>query len=158
MLRITINDQPRFLLFQLEGRLAGPAVQELEEHLKRIRASPSASNLRVDLTGVTFIDRAGKACLTALHGQGADFVSPDCLTKGIVEEIGRGHITRPAEHSFKENPMTSDADNLREEGRAAESLKKATQHLDEEQRLLETLEARIQNAERKRKQTFDPSS
>jgi hypothetical protein len=41
----------------------------------------------VDLTGVTFIDAAGKACLAAMHREGAEFVTADCLTKGIVAEI-----------------------------------------------------------------------
>ena len=43
--------------------------------------------LRVDLTGVTFIDAAGRACLAALHREGAELVSADCLTKGVVAEI-----------------------------------------------------------------------
>jgi hypothetical protein len=32
--------------------------------------------------GPEFIDAAGKACLTALHRQGAEFVAADCLTTG----------------------------------------------------------------------------
>ena len=43
--------------------------------------------LRLDLTGVTFIDAAGKACLAAMHRQGAEFIAADCLTKDIVAEI-----------------------------------------------------------------------
>ena len=46
--------------------------------------------LRVDLTGVTFIDDAGKACLAAMHRQGAELVAADCLTRDIVAEIRRG--------------------------------------------------------------------
>jgi ABC-type transporter Mla MlaB component len=42
---------------------------------------------RVDLTGVTHIDAAGKAYLATLHRQGAKFVTADCLTEGIVAEI-----------------------------------------------------------------------
>jgi hypothetical protein len=33
------------------------------------------------------IDEAGKACLAALHRQGAGFITADCLTKAIVDEI-----------------------------------------------------------------------
>jgi hypothetical protein len=43
----------------------------------------------VDLTEVTFIDAAGKACLAALHRQGAEFVAADCLTSAVVAEITR---------------------------------------------------------------------
>ena len=87
MLRITVHDKPRALTFQLEGRLAGPWVRELEECWQSTLAGQRKPILRVDLTGVTFIDAAGQACLAALHRQGAEFVAADCLTKAIVAEI-----------------------------------------------------------------------
>ena len=87
MLRITIQDDPRALTFQLEGRLAGPWVRELEQCWQNALARQRKPLLRVDLTGVTFIDAAGKACLAALHDQGAEFVAADCLTKAVVAEI-----------------------------------------------------------------------
>jgi hypothetical protein len=87
MLRITVHDKPRAVTFQLEGRLAGPGLQELHECWQSALACPCEPRLRVDLTGVTCIDAAGKACLAALHRQGAEFVAADCLTKAIVAEI-----------------------------------------------------------------------
>jgi ABC-type transporter Mla MlaB component len=87
MLRITVHDKPPVLTFQLEGELAGPFVRELEECWQRALALQPEPILRVDLTGVTFIDEAGKACLAALHRQEAEFVAADCLTKAIVAEI-----------------------------------------------------------------------
>jgi hypothetical protein len=45
---------------QLEGRLAGPWVRELEDCWHAIEAGRRSSILRFDLTGVTFIDAAGK--------------------------------------------------------------------------------------------------
>ena len=87
MLRITVHDKPPVLTFQLEGELAGPWVPVLEECWQRALVSQPEPILGVDLTGVTFIDEAGKACLAALHRQGAEFVAADCLTKAIVAEI-----------------------------------------------------------------------
>jgi hypothetical protein len=87
MLRITVHNKPPVLTFQLEGELAGPWVREVEECWQRALASQPEPILRVDLTGVTFIEEAGKACLAALHRQGAEFVAADCLTKAIVAEI-----------------------------------------------------------------------
>jgi anti-anti-sigma regulatory factor len=87
MLRITVHDNPQVLTFQLEGRLAGPWLQELEECWKSTLAQQRKPILRVDLTGVTFIDDAGKTCLAAMHRQGAEFVVADCMTKDIVAEI-----------------------------------------------------------------------
>ena len=87
MLRITVHDNPQVLTFQLEGRLAGPWLQELEECWKCTLAQQRKSILRVDLTEVTFIDEAGKACLAAMYRQGAEFLTADCMTKDIVAEI-----------------------------------------------------------------------
>jgi anti-anti-sigma regulatory factor len=87
MLRITVHDSQAALTFQLEGRLTGPWLRELEECWQCTLARQHKPILRVDLTGVTFIDAAGKACLAALHRQGAEFVAADCLTKAVVAEI-----------------------------------------------------------------------
>ena len=87
MLRITVHDDPGSLTFQLEGRLAGPWLRELEECWQSTLTRQGKPILCVDLTGVTFIDPAGKGCLAAMHRQGAEFVAADCLTIAIVAEI-----------------------------------------------------------------------
>jgi hypothetical protein len=87
MLRITVHDNPAALTFQLEGRLVGPWVRVLQECWQSALARPRQPTLRVDLTQVTSIDAAGRACLAAMHRRGADFVAADCLTKAVVAEI-----------------------------------------------------------------------
>src|SRR5437016_10963847 len=87
MLRITIHDNPESLTFQLEGRLAGAWVQAVEECRQRTLAGRRGIAVRFDLTGVTFIDAAGKAYLADTHRLGAQFIAADCLTKAIVAEI-----------------------------------------------------------------------
>ena len=97
MLRITADEEPRVLSFRLEGRLEGPWVGELEQCWRGMVARAGTPTLRVDLTGVTFVDAAGKAQLTAMHREGAKFIAEDCLTSAIVSEIvedGRGAISR----------------------------------------------------------------
>ena len=90
MLRVTVHENQESLTFQLEGRLAGPWVRELEECWQSTLAQKRKPILRVDLTGVTFIDDAGKTCLAAMHRQGAELVAADCLTREIVAEIRQG--------------------------------------------------------------------
>jgi len=92
MLRITVHDKPGALTFQLEGRLAKPWVRVFEECWQSALASQRRPMLRVDLTGVTFVDDAGEACLAAMHHEGAEFIAADPLTKGIVAEITRGPL------------------------------------------------------------------
>ena len=95
MLRITIHDKPESLTFQLEGRLAGPWVRELEECWRGALAGRRKPTLRVDLTEVTSLDAAGQACLAALHRQGAEFVAADCLMKAVVAEITGAPVPDP---------------------------------------------------------------
>jgi anti-anti-sigma regulatory factor len=90
MLRITVHDNQESLTFQLEGRLAGVWVKEVEQCWQIALAHQRKPILRVDLMGVTFIDDAGKACLAAMHCQGAELIAADCLTKEIVAEIRQG--------------------------------------------------------------------
>jgi ABC-type transporter Mla MlaB component len=92
MLRITVRDSPESLTVQLEGKLAGPWVRELEDCWRNTRASQRKAVLRFDLTGVTFIDAAGKAYLAAMHRLGAEFVAADCLTKAVVAEITKAPL------------------------------------------------------------------
>src|SRR6516165_8318714 len=89
MLRITVHDKPGTLTFHLDGRLAGPWVQVLQECWQSTLASQRQPILRVDLTEVTSIDAAGQACLAALHRQGAEFLVADCLMKATVADIIR---------------------------------------------------------------------
>ena len=105
MLRITVHDNQESLCFQLEGRLTGPWLRELEACWQSTLAQQRKPILRVDLTGVTFIDDAGKTCLAAMHRQGAELVAADCLTKEIVAEIRQGRFqqqdcsaTSPSRH------------------------------------------------------------
>jgi hypothetical protein len=92
MLRITIDDAPRTLTFRLEGMLAGPWVAELRECWRDALARRPKPVVRVDLTEVTSTDAAGRACLAAMHRQGAQFVAADCLMKAIVAEITQAPV------------------------------------------------------------------
>jgi anti-anti-sigma regulatory factor len=87
MLRITTHDVPGCLTFQLEGKLAGPWVQELKDCWQKTLADHRRPVVRVDLRGVTFLDAAGKEVLAALHARGAEFVAAGCAMKAIVAEV-----------------------------------------------------------------------
>jgi ABC-type transporter Mla MlaB component len=95
MLRITVHDKTEALTFQLEGRLAGPWVRVLQECWQSALARQRQAILRVDLTGVTSIDAAGRDCLAALHRAGAEVIAADCLTRAVVAEITRAPLPDP---------------------------------------------------------------
>ena len=66
MFRITPTDGDGERTLRLEGRLVEPWVGEL---LSTCREAASAGcRLMLDLSGVTFVDAAGVACLRGLRG------------------------------------------------------------------------------------------
>lgn len=88
MLKITTQTDRRAAIFELEGKLAGPWVQELEGCWRR--AAIANQPLTIVLKAVTFIDAAGRELLAEMHRQGAELVGEGCMTKAIVEEIIQG--------------------------------------------------------------------
>jgi ABC-type transporter Mla MlaB component len=72
--------------FMLEGRLAGPWVEELHSCWRQMAVSQQGRTV-IELTGVTFVDAEGKALLTQMWQQGAQLHAVGCLTRCIVEEI-----------------------------------------------------------------------
>jgi ABC-type transporter Mla MlaB component len=97
MLRITVEEGARLVTLRLEGRLTGPWLRELDACWQNCVGLQHARVRYVDLTGVTFIDSAGKACLAAMYRQGAEFIAADCMTKEIVAEIARSSLAEGSE-------------------------------------------------------------
>ena len=87
MLRITVTTHPDGTTLALEGRLAGPWVDELRASWRSLVATRDARPIRVDLDAVTFVDSGGKALLWAMHEQGAVLVASGCMTRATIEEI-----------------------------------------------------------------------
>ena len=88
MLKITTQTDATTTIFELEGRLAGAWVQELEDCWRKVANSDRP--VRVMVCAVTFIDDKGKTLLAEMHQHGAELVAEGCMNKGIVEEITRG--------------------------------------------------------------------
>ena len=86
MLRITTHNKDAVTTLKLEGRLAGPWVEELDRCWTKVAGS-GQNLVVVDLSGVTFIDPDAKALLTKMWQQGAKLHAVGCLTKCIVEEV-----------------------------------------------------------------------
>jgi hypothetical protein len=87
MLRITTNETQGSLFVQLEGKLAGPWVGELEQCLRAHERSEDSRALHLNLAGVTFVDDRGKELLRDLHRRGAELTASGCLMRAIVAEL-----------------------------------------------------------------------
>jgi len=87
MLKITIHEANGPLRLELEGRLAGAWVYELEHCWHTAKASHPNRTLAVDLTGVTFLDQAGRYLLQLLHRDGVRLVGSGLLWQDILEHV-----------------------------------------------------------------------
>jgi hypothetical protein len=87
MLKITTQTDPAATVFEVEGKLAGPWVETLEDCWGMVRTADRA--VRVMLCAVTFIDDKGRALLVEMYRHGAELVADGCMNKAIVEEIIR---------------------------------------------------------------------
>jgi hypothetical protein len=88
MLKITTQTDPMGTILELEGKLAGPWVEELENCWRE--ASNPDQPVRIMLCAVTFIDDRGRKLLVEMYRKGAELVAEGCMNKAIVAEITRG--------------------------------------------------------------------
>ncbi|GJL65555.1 MAG: hypothetical protein NPIRA05_05260 [Nitrospirales bacterium] len=87
MLKITMDTVKGDRVIQLEGRLAGPWVKELENVWSSIRGMNDSVKARVDLQSVTYVDNSGKQLLQRMYQQGGTLIASGCMTTAIVLEV-----------------------------------------------------------------------
>jgi anti-anti-sigma regulatory factor len=87
MLKITLRDSVDRMQFELEGRLTGAWVPELEGCWRASAPSLGGRELWIDLRAVDSIDDAGRRLLALMHESGARFLACGCMTAAVVEEI-----------------------------------------------------------------------
>lgn len=106
MLKITEqkDEATQRVALVIEGRLAGPWVAELEAYCRGVSENRQRRTM-IDLTGVTFIDAAGRALLARLWQDGAELRASGCLTRCVVEEITGSGKFNPL--SMKEDTVAS---------------------------------------------------
>jgi hypothetical protein len=88
MFKITVRQGGTSETWELEGKLSGDWVKELERCWNE-RLAPGAAPLQVHLKSVSYIDAAGKELLSQMHGRGVGIVGCGCMTRAVVEEITR---------------------------------------------------------------------
>jgi len=87
---MTIQEEATAVTLRLEGRVTGPWVSEFERTWQQVTSSLGSKELRVDLNGVTHMDRDAKAMLAEIYKTtGAEFLANTPLTKYFAEEARR---------------------------------------------------------------------
>jgi len=89
MLRITTQVDTGTTTLKLDGRLAGPWVAELERCWRGALDTLGGRLLRLDLTGVTYIDAAGKQLLDLMTCQQTQLLGVGLMAQSIIEEFLR---------------------------------------------------------------------
>jgi len=85
MLKITRHDAQGSLRLQLEGRLVGVWVLELEHCWRTALVQHPQRTCAVDLRSVTFVDQAGRYLLQLMHRDGARLVASRLLLQDILD-------------------------------------------------------------------------
>ena len=88
MLRVTVKNEDSIQTWELEGKLCGDWVKELERCWKENVSQPGIA-VQVHLKAVSYIDVAGKQLLSEMHGHGVEIKGCGCMTRAVVEEIMR---------------------------------------------------------------------
>jgi ABC-type transporter Mla MlaB component len=88
MLKVTIKQADSGDTWELEGKLAGEWVKELQRCWKE-RYQRNGIPLQVHLKTVSYIDTAGKQLLVEMYGRGVQIIGCGCMTKAVVDEITR---------------------------------------------------------------------
>lgn len=100
MLRVTVNKKDSIETWELEGKLSGEWVQELER-CWRERAPQAGVNVQVHLKAVSYIDGAGKQLLAEMHDSGIEIKGCGCMARAVVEEIIRAAVSKTSQLSTK---------------------------------------------------------
>jgi hypothetical protein len=89
MLRVTVSKKDSVETWELEGKLSGDWVKELDR-CWREHTPQTGVTIQVHLKAVSYVDAAGKQLLTEMHGRGVEIKGCGCMARAVAEEIARG--------------------------------------------------------------------
>jgi anti-anti-sigma regulatory factor len=87
MMKIQTKESDGLIVLEIEGRLAGACVPELEACWQAARRDQPDRAVAVDLKSVTCIDRAGRRLLEAMYGGGVRFLRAGLAVQDILEQV-----------------------------------------------------------------------
>jgi anti-anti-sigma regulatory factor len=92
VLKISVKDMKpqKQRLLEVEGRLAGPWVEELERSWDTERRKAPCEDLIVRLSNVTFIDETGRELLGKIFHAGSKLEGNGCMVRAIISRITGG--------------------------------------------------------------------
>ncbi len=95
MMKIQIKEIGDQLILQVEGRVVGAFVPELEHCWQTARAGHPDRKISVDLKSVTCVDSAGRRLLQLMHSDGVGFLRAGLAIQDILEQVMEQHECKP---------------------------------------------------------------
>lgn len=90
MLRITIEESEMAQTIKLEGKIAGPWVEELSSVWHSLQPSLGSKKLQLDIRSVAFVDRSGRQLLRDIYQKTyACFLADSPLTNYFADDAMR---------------------------------------------------------------------
>ena len=90
MLRITVEESDRAETIKLEGKIAGPWVEELSRAWHALTPALGCRQLNLDMRSVVFVDGKGRQLLREIYQQTkASFLTDSPLTRYFADEAMR---------------------------------------------------------------------
>jgi len=87
MLRITLQENEKVQTIKLEGKIAGPWVEEFNRSWQSLEPLPSSRELQLDLREVAFVDAKGRELLRKIYQQtNARFLTDSPLTRYFADD------------------------------------------------------------------------
>jgi anti-anti-sigma regulatory factor len=87
MLRITLQESDRAQTIKLEGKIAGPWVEEFNRSWQSLEALPGSRELQLDLREVAFVDAKGRELLRKIYQKtNACFLTDSPLTRYFADD------------------------------------------------------------------------
>ena len=80
----------------VEGTIAGDWVEVLEKSWLQAQTERNGEPMRIDLSGVTWIDDKGRELLKRILQSGAELRATGIMTKSVIEEISGADASRPS--------------------------------------------------------------
>jgi anti-anti-sigma regulatory factor len=87
MLKIQVRELEDRIVLEVEGRLTGAFVREVQSAWSTASAKMPGCKVQVDLKSVTCVDREGRALLRSMHSEGVEFLRAGLATQDILDEI-----------------------------------------------------------------------
>jgi len=91
MMKITFCNNCESSVLKLEGRLAGPWVDELGKTWHSVSPAAVGNHLVLDLCEVTYVDTEGRKLLAEMHQAGVELIGEGIMTNYLIEGIKHGH-------------------------------------------------------------------